>query len=156
MKGHVFLLATIGQGVAHAKMLEGRMTQIPGQASQGLSCWQKLCLRFLMKFITSLWHCPPDPQFPHLDRSLLLMMLSTPCQSGCTAKKENRVNDDDAQCYICLVEYEEGERMRVLPCHHEFHLLCVDKWLKEVHRVCPLCRGNVCDTSLANHVGGAS
>jgi len=38
-----------------------------------------------------------------------------------------------ARCYICLVEYEEGERMRVLPCHHEFHLLCVDKWLKEVH-----------------------
>lgn len=71
-------------------------------------------------------------------------------------KKENPVNDDDAQCYICLVEYEEGEHMRVLPCHHEFHLLCVDKWLKEVHRVCPLCRGNVCDTSLANHVGGPS
>lgn len=68
------------------------------------------------------------------------------------SKKENCVNEDDAQCYICLVEYEEGERMRVLPCHHEFHLLCVDKWLKEVHRVCPLCRGNVCD-SLTNQVG---
>ena len=38
------------------------------------------------------------------------------------------------RCYICLVEYEEGDNMRVLPCHHEFHRTCVDKWLKEIHR----------------------
>ncbi|CAL5435834.1 unnamed protein product [Camellia sinensis] len=47
-------------------------------------------------------------------------------------------------CYICLVEYEEGDSMRILPCHHEFHRTCVDKWLKEVHSVCPLCRGDIC------------
>uniref|UniRef100_A0ACD5TGV1 Uncharacterized protein n=1 Tax=Avena sativa TaxID=4498 RepID=A0ACD5TGV1_AVESA len=52
--------------------------------------------------------------------------------------------DEDAQCYICLVEYEEGDSVRILPCNHEFHLTCVDKWLKEIHRVCPLCRGDVC------------
>lgn len=38
------------------------------------------------------------------------------------------------RCYICLVEYEEGESMRILPCHHEFHRSCIDKWLKEIHR----------------------
>ncbi|XVE57255.1 hypothetical protein DITRI_Ditri04bG0076900 [Diplodiscus trichospermus] len=53
-------------------------------------------------------------------------------------------NDEDAQCYICLVEYEEGDSMRILPCNHEFHRTCIDKWLKEIHRVCPLCRGNIC------------
>ncbi|KAJ4836884.1 hypothetical protein Tsubulata_015783 [Turnera subulata] len=52
--------------------------------------------------------------------------------------------DDDAeQCYICLAEYEEGDKIRVLPCHHEYHMACVDKWLKEIHGVCPLCRGDV-------------
>ncbi|KAL7190980.1 hypothetical protein ACSBR2_023116 [Camellia fascicularis] len=51
--------------------------------------------------------------------------------------------DDVAQCYICLGEYEEGDKIRVLPCHHEFHMPCVDKWLKEIHGVCPLCRGDV-------------
>ncbi|XP_052200265.1 uncharacterized protein LOC127806790 [Diospyros lotus] len=51
--------------------------------------------------------------------------------------------DDAAQCYICLSEYEEGDKIRVLPCHHEFHMSCVDKWLKEIHGVCPLCRGDV-------------
>ncbi|XP_026406575.1 uncharacterized protein LOC113301960 isoform X1 [Papaver somniferum] len=60
------------------------------------------------------------------------------------AKSQKQQNDDAAQCYICLVEYEEGDCMRILPCHHEFHQTCVDKWLKEIHRVCPLCRGDVC------------
>ncbi|ESQ39649.1 hypothetical protein EUTSA_v10000852mg [Eutrema salsugineum] len=53
-------------------------------------------------------------------------------------------SDDSSQCYICLVEYEEGDTIRTLPCHHEFHRTCVDKWLKEIHRVCPLCRGDIC------------
>lgn len=57
-------------------------------------------------------------------------------------------NDEVAQCYICLVEYEEGDTLRTLPCHHEFHRTCVDKWLKEIHRVCPLCRGDICHVNV--------
>lgn len=37
------------------------------------------------------------------------------------------------RCYICLAEYEEGETIRVLPCCHEYHMPCIDKWLKEIH-----------------------
>ncbi|CAN1143954.1 Receptor homology region, transmembrane domain-and RING domain-containing protein 1 [Linum perenne] len=59
-------------------------------------------------------------------------------------KSEKHQNDEAAQCYICLVEYDEGECIRVLPCHHEFHRACIDKWLTEIHRVCPLCRGDIC------------
>ncbi|CAJ2646929.1 unnamed protein product [Trifolium pratense] len=58
--------------------------------------------------------------------------------------KLHKHQEEPLQCYICLVEYEDGDRMRVLPCHHEFHTTCVDKWLKEIHRVCPLCRGDIC------------
>eukprot|EP00250_Pteridium_aquilinum_P007172 c16951_g1_i1 orf=204-1784(+) len=56
-------------------------------------------------------------------------------------------NKEDAavQCHICLVEYEGGDHLRVLPCSHEYHMTCIDKWLREVHRVCPLCRGDVCE-----------
>ncbi|KAG8100931.1 hypothetical protein GUJ93_ZPchr0164g26839 [Zizania palustris] len=64
-------------------------------------------------------------------------------------------NEEAAQCYICLVEYAEGECVRILPCNHEFHLTCVDKWLKEIHRVCPLCRGDVCRSN-ASRIGKAS
>ncbi|CAN6487018.1 unnamed protein product [Victoria cruziana] len=61
--------------------------------------------------------------------------------------KSNITNEEAAQCYICLVEYEEGDCLRILPCHHMFHQSCVDKWLKEVRRVCPLCRGNICTSN---------
>ncbi|GAB4857961.1 hypothetical protein Ancab_015866 [Ancistrocladus abbreviatus] len=60
------------------------------------------------------------------------------------SKFTNPHNEEVPQCYICLVEYEEGDKLRILPCHHEFHRTCIDKWLKEIHRVCPLCRRDVC------------
>ncbi|CAN0880281.1 Cell division cycle 20.1, cofactor of APC complex [Linum grandiflorum] len=50
-------------------------------------------------------------------------------------KLEKHQNDEAAQCYICLVEYDEGECIRILPCHHEFHRACIDKWLTEIHRI---------------------
>ncbi|GMP62211.1 hypothetical protein CsSME_00024394 [Camellia sinensis var. sinensis] len=59
----------------------------------------------------------------------------------CSLKNGNLIN----RCYICLAEYEEGDKIRVLPCNHEYHMSCVDKWLKEMHGVCPLCRCNVCE-----------
>lgn len=60
------------------------------------------------------------------------------------SKFKRKSCEDAAQCYICLVEYDDGDSMRTLPCHHEFHRACIDKWLKEIHRVCPLCRRDVC------------
>ncbi|KAI9083956.1 hypothetical protein K1719_034214 [Acacia pycnantha] len=58
--------------------------------------------------------------------------------------KLHKHQEDAAQCYICLVEYEHGDSMRELPCYHQFHRTCIDKWLKEIHRVCPLCRRDIC------------
>ncbi|XP_039056295.1 uncharacterized protein LOC120199191 isoform X1 [Hibiscus syriacus] len=59
-------------------------------------------------------------------------------------KSQKLKNDETVQCFICLGEYEQGDIIRRLPCTHEFHRTCIDKWLKEIHRVCPLCRGDVC------------
>ncbi|KAF2310517.1 hypothetical protein GH714_013485 [Hevea brasiliensis] len=88
----------------------------------------------------------------HQPMSLSLSMVSLPAPESVVDsfplknhRKEDKVegSDDVEQCYICLAEYEEGEKIRVLPCHHEYHMSCVDKWLKEIHGVCPLCRGDV-------------
>ncbi|KAI4327771.1 hypothetical protein L6164_020195 [Bauhinia variegata] len=43
-------------------------------------------------------------------------------------------------CCVCLSRLKERDDMRVLPCLHKFHRLCVDKWLKGRRKTCPLCR----------------
>ncbi|KAJ6625616.1 hypothetical protein B0H10DRAFT_2002290 [Mycena sp. CBHHK59/15] len=45
-------------------------------------------------------------------------------------------------CPICIVDFEEGDDLRVLPCDgaHRFHQTCVDPWLLELSTACPICR----------------
>lgn len=45
-------------------------------------------------------------------------------------------------CPICIVDFEEGDDLRILPCEgkHRFHQECVDQWLLELSGSCPICR----------------
>ena len=45
-------------------------------------------------------------------------------------------------CPICIVDFAEGDDIRVLPCEgkHRFHPQCVDQWLLELSSSCPICR----------------
>ncbi|XP_023672484.2 uncharacterized protein [Paramormyrops kingsleyae] len=45
-------------------------------------------------------------------------------------------------CQICFSEYAEGEKLRTLPCLHDYHVQCIDRWLKE-NATCPVCRVDV-------------
>ncbi|XP_068178468.1 E3 ubiquitin-protein ligase RNF38-like [Antennarius striatus] len=44
-------------------------------------------------------------------------------------------------CVVCMCDFEARQLLRVLPCNHEFHAKCVDKWLK-ANRTCPICRAD--------------
>jgi E3 ubiquitin-protein ligase RNF38/44 len=37
---------------------------------------------------------------------------------------------DQTSCVVCMCDFEQRQLLRVLPCCHEFHAKCVDKWLK--------------------------
>lgn len=55
-------------------------------------------------------------------------------------------------CPICIVDFEEGDDIRVLPCEgkHCFHQECVDPWLLKLSSSCPICRHGLSDCAFAH------
>jgi len=33
------------------------------------------------------------------------------------------------RCVICRVEFEDGEKLKLLPCKHQYHGECIEQWL---------------------------
>lgn len=58
-----------------------------------------------------------------------------------TAQQEEEKEPGQTVCVVCMSDFETRQMVRVLPCSHEFHAKCVDKWLK-TNRTCPICRGD--------------
>ncbi|KAH8382654.1 hypothetical protein KR009_004651 [Drosophila setifemur] len=56
--------------------------------------------------------------------------------------KKNGNNKYDT-CVICLEDFVEDEILRLLPCSHPYHTHCIDPWLTENRRVCPMCKRKV-------------
>ncbi|XP_071409734.1 E3 ubiquitin-protein ligase RNF6 isoform X2 [Pithys albifrons albifrons] len=48
-------------------------------------------------------------------------------------------NERSKTCSVCINEYATGNKLRQLPCRHEFHIHCIDRWLSE-NSTCPICR----------------
>lgn len=44
--------------------------------------------------------------------------------------KGSSEESDQTMCVVCMCDFEMKQNLRVLPCSHEFHTRCVDKWLK--------------------------
>lgn len=47
--------------------------------------------------------------------------------------------DKECKCPICLEDLAPGSVLRLLPCTHQFHRDCVDKWLAQ-KATCPICQ----------------
>eukprot|EP00977_Amphora_coffeiformis_P009920 scaffold2300_cov160-Amphora_coffeaeformis.AAC.7 len=70
--------------------------------------------------------------------------------------------EDTNLCVICMDAFVDGDRLRVLPCDHSFHVGCIDRWLSgsssfdDCHTAgCPTCKKRA-DTALdVDHLDGS-
>ncbi|KAH3758998.1 E3 ubiquitin-protein ligase SDIR1 [Pelomyxa schiedti] len=58
----------------------------------------------------------------------------------------NTSNTIVLSCPICLDNLQAGEKVKVLPCLHQFHAECVDRWLV-IKPHCPICKFDALHTT---------
>ena len=46
------------------------------------------------------------------------------------------------ECVICKNNFECEDLIRTLPCKHQFHINCIDRWLQNNNK-CPICKKKI-------------
>uniref|UniRef100_A0A8C2YHZ0 RING-type E3 ubiquitin transferase n=1 Tax=Chinchilla lanigera TaxID=34839 RepID=A0A8C2YHZ0_CHILA len=57
--------------------------------------------------------------------------------------KKLPVHKSRKEMTICLDEYEDGHKLRILPCSHAYHCKCVAPWLTKTKKTCLVCKQKV-------------
>ena len=50
--------------------------------------------------------------------------------------------EEETECTICMVDYNGGEEITMLPCFHKFHPMCIGAWFKKEDN-CPICQTQI-------------
>ncbi|CDW53672.1 E3 ubiquitin protein ligase RNF13 [Trichuris trichiura] len=61
--------------------------------------------------------------------------------------KEFKKGDTTETCAICLEDFADGDKLRLLSCGHRYHCQCVDPWLLKRRKICPICKRKALDGS---------
>mmetsp|Transcript_92251 Transcript_92251/g.152797 ORF Transcript_92251/g.152797 Transcript_92251/m.152797 type:complete len:229 (-) Transcript_92251:121-807(-) len=73
-------------------------------------------------------------------------LFTTEALAACTSIYERPSLSDDREalhCTICLGAISAGEDVRALPCTHQFHVACIDPWLRTCFARCPNCQSHL-------------
>ncbi|XP_077123721.1 uncharacterized protein LOC143781053 [Ranitomeya variabilis] len=87
---------------------------------------------------------PPHMRPPSPPAQYNLLRILQQRQALCTKSFPTRriTSEEEAEsCTICIMDYEVGEEVVVLPCNHCYHPSCISTWLRSNPR-CPLCRSH--------------
>ncbi|XP_062216065.1 E3 ubiquitin-protein ligase SDIR1-like isoform X2 [Phragmites australis] len=65
-------------------------------------------------------------------------------QDSFKADGTSKTPEDELTCSVCLEQVAMGDLLRILPCLHQFHVNCIDPWLRQ-QGTCPVCKHQVSD-----------
>ncbi|XP_058777764.1 E3 ubiquitin-protein ligase RHA2B-like [Vicia villosa] len=85
-------------------------------------------------------HTNNDATLPYLVATTSILPNKINQQSSESSTTKTTTSNDVGLCCVCLSMLNNKDEIRVLPCSHEFHKVCVNSWLKGHHKTCPLCR----------------
>jgi hypothetical protein len=78
-----------------------------------------------------------------LDENLTKKTLEEEKISKITIIQKETSNTTCVDCTVCLENIKKDQIISILPCKHEFHQLCIETWLKEYSKMCPLCKNEM-------------
>ncbi len=125
----------------------------PQQARPGRRKDPKRLARAMLESIpiVKFGHSNTDIELAGTDRANRNQWTTTDAIDPFTIHRASTVNPVQAQmcgslqarssaheCSICLNVFIEDEDIRILPCNHKFHAVCIDPWLLNISGTCPL------------------
>jgi len=97
------------------------------------------CVLLILRYLT------PDPGASDEQINELPVIEFDPTTYKLTPEQLERgetpqyTDDNRPSCAICMEEYVLHDKLRRMVCEHDFHVECLDRWLR-VNNSCPLCR----------------
>ncbi|KAI8334396.1 hypothetical protein BC941DRAFT_472977 [Chlamydoabsidia padenii] len=90
---------------------------------------------------------PPTPDMLPMNKLLLTPVKLDLFPTRIIPEEDDKtcssvISETDHTCVICLDTLDVGQKVRELPCLHEYHCDCIDPWLTSKSGECPLCKFN--------------
>ena len=86
---------------------------------------------------------------PQGGNSVDLPTLSRDEYNALDSRRYHKTDKDEqfkqCECVICMEKFKSNNKIPILPCGHDFHWKCLEKWATENHKVCPICKKNLDD-----------
>ncbi|KAJ3270168.1 hypothetical protein HDV01_000503 [Terramyces sp. JEL0728] len=92
-----------------------------------------------------------EPKHPlQSESNMTLVQESVPEETVLTVDKDPKLPDEpeenekstDETCAMCLEDYEANDQLRELYCGHRYHSACIDVYLLNQKRLCPVCNAD--------------
>ncbi|KAJ3257542.1 hypothetical protein HK103_004451 [Boothiomyces macroporosus] len=77
-----------------------------------------------------------------LQEKLETVQEGTVLQVDKEVEPEENEKSTDETCAMCLEDYEDNDQLRELYCGHRYHSSCIDVYLLNQKRICPVCNAD--------------